>query len=216
VNATSIAYSAAREKSSVPSNDCVLVVGVPEAASSPGRLEAVQTECDDLKARFGDRAEVLIGPNATRERIVRNLSEHAFVHFACRGHVSSSNPAASALLLYDHPLSVQDIASLQLDGELAFLSACNTALGSEGLPDETIHIAAALQVAGIRHVIATFWTILDSAASSVTQVMYEELALSGAPAADDVARRVHSALLKIRSTYEDRTSIWSTYAHFGV
>jgi CHAT domain-containing protein len=39
--------------------------------------------------------------------------------------------------------------------ELAFLSACHTATGSPRGLDEAIHLAAAMQLLGYRHVIAT-------------------------------------------------------------
>jgi CHAT domain-containing protein len=40
---------------------------------------------------------------------------------------------------------------------LAFLSACQTAMGDETTPDEMMHLAAALLFAGFRSVVATMW-----------------------------------------------------------
>ena len=64
------------------------------------------------------------------------------------------------------------MAGLRLTGELAFLSACDTAAGSVTLPDEAIHLAAAVQAAGYRHVVATLWQIGDDVAPSLTETVY--------------------------------------------
>ena len=76
-----------------------------------------------------------------------------------------TDPSASHLLLADYqsrPLTAVDLTRARLQGvELAFLSACTTARASAVLPDEPIHLAAACQLAGYRHVIATLWPISD-------------------------------------------------------
>ena len=43
------------------------------------------------------------------------------------------------------------------DASLAVLSACQTAMGDENLPDEVIHLGATLLFAGFRGVVATMW-----------------------------------------------------------
>jgi CHAT domain len=58
----------------------------------------------------------------------------------------------------------KDAAQPAQGRDLAFLSACQTAAGSVRLLDEAIHLAAAMQFVGYRHVIATLWTIDDSQA----------------------------------------------------
>lgn len=54
-------------------------------------------------------------------------------------------------------------------GHLAFLSACTTAVGSAGLPDEAIHLTSAFQLAGYAHVIGTLWPAADAASADLPQ-----------------------------------------------
>ncbi|KAG1876045.1 hypothetical protein C8R48DRAFT_571681, partial [Suillus tomentosus] len=43
----------------------------------------------------------------------------------------------------------------------AFLSACHTTVGDEKSPDESIHLAAAMQFSGLRSVIGFMWSVED-------------------------------------------------------
>jgi CHAT domain-containing protein len=110
--------------------------------------------------------------------------------------------------MHDRPLTVPEIAALDLPGaELAFLSACETA-ASAALPDEAISAAAALQLAGYRHVIATLWPIPDR--SAVAGAVYRE---GGAPA--DPARALHDAILAAMAANPYEPTSWAPYQHLG-
>lgn len=190
--------------------DKVLVVAVPRA---PGAAELnVGPEIEAIRTRFGDRCLVLDDQDSTRERVLAELPRHHWVHFACHGSQQLDNPSTSALILHDHPLTVLDLAGLHMTGgELAFLSACETA-GGGALPDESIHLAAALQVIGFRHVAATFWPVYDAPAPIVTEYIYDRLSRAGT--ATDTGRLLHEATRELR-TLGHPPIIWAPYAHFG-
>ena len=48
------------------------------------------------------------------------------------------------------------------NASLAFLSACETAMGADELSDEAMHLAASLLFAGFRGVVATMWYAIVS------------------------------------------------------
>jgi CHAT domain-containing protein len=55
-------------------------------------------------------------------------------------------------------LSVKDLITMRLPAAvLAFLSACQTARGSEHLSDQAVHLAASMLFCGLRSVIGTMW-----------------------------------------------------------
>jgi hypothetical protein len=67
-------------------------------------------------------------------------------------------------------LTVLQIAHLDLkQAAFACLSSCESGLGGTVLPDEAIHLAAALQVAGYRQIVATLWSIGDNTAPAIAR-----------------------------------------------
>ena len=95
---------------------------------------------------------------ATLKDVVDKLPSMSAVHFSCHGQQEDSNPLESALILDDGPLKVSQIMKIPTpNASLAFLSACQTAMGDGDLPDEAMHLAASLLFSGFRSVVATMW-----------------------------------------------------------
>jgi CHAT domain-containing protein len=92
------------------------------------------------------------------EDVISLLPATSIAHFACHGQQNIQNPLESALVLQDGQLKVSQIMQQSMpNASLAFLSACETAMGDENLPDEMIHLGATLLFAGFRGVVATMW-----------------------------------------------------------
>ena len=147
-----------------------LAVGVPEAPGyAPGAspLPAVPDELQVLASYLPapEHATHLLGPAATRQAVLDALPAHSWLHLSCHGIQHPADASLSAFLLHDQPLTLADLAALDLQQtDLAYLAACQTAAGDLRLLDEALHLAAALQLTGYRHVLATLWSISDAAA----------------------------------------------------
>ena len=57
----------------------------------------------------------------------------------------------------------------------AFLSACQTAMGDANLPDEDVHLAAAMLAVGYGSVVGTSWSIGDEDAPIIAGAFYARL-----------------------------------------
>ncbi|MGH3613795.1 MAG: CHAT domain-containing protein [Pseudonocardia sp.] len=152
----------------------------------------------------------------TVSRVLAELPNHAWVHLACHGSQHPTDPTASAFRLADGPLSVTDLIQQDRPGprELAFLSACQTATGSTRIPDESLHLAAAMQLMGYRHVIATLWSIYDSMAPGVAATVYGTLATCTLDA-DHAALALHHAVTVLRAKRPASPLAWAPYLHTG-
>ena len=194
-----------------------LTVGMPDTPGLPSLL-AVPAELEILARHFPpDRGgKQLIGPQATRDAVARAAVTCSWAHFACHARQDQDTPDGSGLALFDGTLTITDLAA-QPSGhrDLAFLSACETAAGSRRHPDEAIHLAAALQFLGYRHVIATMWTIADSPAPGVADSVYAMLARHGTPDPERAAEALHRATRILRQQYPADPRTWAPYIHLG-
>ncbi|KZV63917.1 hypothetical protein PENSPDRAFT_757623 [Peniophora sp. CONT] len=118
----------------------------------------------------------LNGKLASISTVRAALDNHSWLHLACHGSQDLTDPMKSAFALYDGPLSLTDLMGTKADNaEIAFLSACQTAVGDEKIPEESMHLAAGMLAAGFKGVIATMWSIRDDDAPVVVETYYQKL-----------------------------------------
>lgn len=161
---------------------------------------------------------VLEDHEATVNKVMTELGTRSWIHFCCHGH-QDIDPLKSSLHMFDGGLSVEDFARMHIDhAQFAFLSACETATGSEStpsrltsieiltthpygrflqardMPDEAMHLAAGLQFAGFPSVISTLWSIDDYTAPRVAEEVYREMSKSDKAYYDPAGAAVALAL----------------------
>ncbi|KAJ7452636.1 CHAT domain-containing protein [Mycena latifolia] len=157
---------------------------------------------------------------ATLEGVESGMRESSWVHFACHGVQNMSNSTESALLLAGSSrLTLSSIIKLSLPhADLAFLSACQTATGTNQLQEESVHLAAGMLMAGYRGVIATMWSIMDDDAPQVAADVYERLFQTSPPDLTRAAEALHLAVIKLRERSGGKKSLfhWVPFIHIGV
>ncbi|WP_432573036.1 CHAT domain-containing protein [Kineococcus sp. SYSU DK005] len=195
------------------------VIAMP---STPGAndLPGVHDEVRSLRNLFRGNVEVHLDPVPMKQTAADVLDHYPLVHFACHGFTDTSNPSESLLLLGDwkeNPLTVTEIARMQASSPAnVFLSACSTAKSDSNLPDESLHIAAAMQVAGFPSVVGTLWEVDDDASALLASEFYSALLeSSGESRSANPARALHSALAELKKYYRRYPSIWCAYTHYG-
>jgi CHAT domain-containing protein len=96
----------------------------------------------------------------TVSRTTETIREANIMHLACHGIQDLKDATRSGFCLGDGRLTIPELMQLNIkDGFLAFLSACETARGSEDQPDQAMHLAAAMLFVGFKSVIATMWSV---------------------------------------------------------
>ena len=206
-----------------PAGRRLLIVAVPAAPADSGQpdLPGAAREADWLAERFPGSHTRREGSGAVVADVVRLIPQHAIAHFAAHGEQDLVYPSDGGLLLSDGVLTVPQVAALDLSqAELAFLSACQTAIGGVRLLDESLHVAAAFQLAGYRHVIGTLWAVSDRRSPEVVAEVYAGLGPEGARGLDDVdpdrsAFALHSAVRRLRDGRRAPALLWIPYVHIG-
>jgi CHAT domain-containing protein/tetratricopeptide (TPR) repeat protein len=154
--------------------------------------------------------------DATVQRALDALSRHQWVHLACHGIPNREKPFDSSFAMRDGPLTITDIIRpRQQNPEFAFLSACHTTVGHKSSPDESIHLAAAMQFSGFRSVIGSMWSVDDKIVGQLVSAFYENM-VDGSGKLDcrRAAVALHAAVKKLRKKIPLEQQI--VLVHIGV
>ncbi|TDL18816.1 hypothetical protein BD410DRAFT_727920 [Rickenella mellea] len=196
----------------------LLAVIQPDAPGAP-RLPGTLEELKIIRKHVSDSSvHVLEGQRATIEEVSSGMEEFSWVHLACHGVQDTSHPMESGLLLHDGRLHLSKIIQKRLThAEFAFLSACQTATGDQSRPDEAIHLAAGMLLAGYRGVVATMWSIRDDDAPFVADNFYGRLLENGLPNRAKAAEALHFAVHELREKSGGcKFSSWVPFIYMGV
>ncbi|KAB5588050.1 aromatic di-alanine and TPR containing protein [Ceratobasidium theobromae] len=160
----------------------------------------------------------LDGDNATIASVLNAMETHDWVHLACHAYQDLKDPTESGFFLHNGTLSLDKIMQQSFQNKgLAFLSACQTAAGDQELPDEVVHLASGMMLAGYPSVIATMWSVVDRDAPVIAERVYEQLLKSGKMDHKEAAKALHAAVGDLRAKVgEAEFARWVPYIHIGV
>ncbi|QFU86782.1 CHAT domain protein [Amycolatopsis sp. YIM 10] len=166
-------------------------------------LPHAEEEADLICARI-PAATKLAEREATVAAIRAALPGSTWAHFACHGDLRG-------LVLQDGSLGIDELTDMDLEGnEVAFLSACVTAVPDSQNLDEALHPAAALHLQGFSHVIGTLWHIRSEDGPTVADDFYTHLLDDTSP-----ALALHRAQRRLRIVAPDDPARWAPFVHIG-
>lgn len=147
-----------------------LIFGNPDGTLPGSQMEAgevgdqISQRLTDVVLRIGNEADL-----ATLEQYGANTR---MLHLATHGKLNPDQPERSYVVLGDKKrLDMIGIMTLNLDNtEFAFLSACETALGADGLEYGTL--ARAFAHAGVPTTIASLWKVGDRSTLELVKRFY--------------------------------------------
>ncbi|CAE6494962.1 unnamed protein product [Rhizoctonia solani] len=199
-------------------NSGILAVG---QAATPGqsRLPGTATEISLVKAHTQHKVRYsqLMDQQATTSAVLKAMQDHDWVHLACHAHQNVGNATASGFFLHDGTLDIAEINRRSFKNKgLAFLSACQTAKGDDTLPDEAVHLASGMLMAGYSSVIATMWSVVDEDAPIVADGVYAWLMKGGKLGSGEAGRALHDAVAVLRGKVGEKAfERWVPYIHIG-
>lgn len=145
-----------------------LLVGVPDE-----RISHVTHEIQAIARLFGD-SEVLLGEQATFERVCPSTPACGVFHLAAHGLFRPEAPLLSSIRLADRWLAVQDIYNLNLSATLVTLSACETGLGHDAGGDDLVGLVRGFLYAGAASLIVSLWTVDDESMTHLVTDFYSQ------------------------------------------
>jgi tetratricopeptide (TPR) repeat protein len=205
----------APRRSPAASTSSALIVGASIGAGAPSMLSSALDEARSV-ALFEARPDVLLGRQATQDRVARDLRSAALIHFA--GHAARHNGETRLLLAPsglagDRPFVDEALlrANPPRKACLVVLSACATGQSQPGWDHGTGDMVDELTAMGVPQIVATRWPIESTTAVTLMRAFYSNLATGeSAPAALTDARRVVAASPRSRHPF-----YWAAYDAFG-
>ncbi|EJC97606.1 TPR-like protein [Fomitiporia mediterranea MF3/22] len=187
----------------------VLVIGDTSLPSAKSEIRNIKN-CG-IKIR-------LLNNKTSHKTVIKALRATAWVHFVCHGGLDPQ-PFNSSFKVSDRGLTLLDIVQANLpNAEFAFLSACHTAeQPHDGIHDEVLHLAAAMQFSGFRSVIGSMWELLDVDGPFFARKVYEFMCDcdEGEARYKRAAAGLRKAAVELKGRPDIRTERWVNLIHIG-
>ena len=188
-----------------------LVVGDPWVKEvGLSQLPCARTEAEKIAAIVN--TSPLIGPDATKEAVLRRFSNVALIHLAAHGDSKTGEIALAPNLSRkseiptrkDFYLTMPDVLSVGLRARLVVLSCCHSGQG-EVCDEGVVGIARAFLGAGARSVLMTLWAIDDGATLEFMCKFYQHM----------VQRKRASEALNRATNYMRESTKFSATCHWA-
>ena len=134
-----------------------------------GKLEPLPEAEQEVKALGrlygGARSKVYIGADAREDRVKSEARGARILHFATHGILNNASPMYSHLALAeggageDGLLEAWELMQMDLQADLAVLSACETARGRIGAGEGMIGLSWAMFIAGVPSIVVSQWKV---------------------------------------------------------
>jgi CHAT domain-containing protein/Tfp pilus assembly protein PilF len=162
-------------------------------------LPHAEREVKELAQLYGkERSHVYVGAAADEARAKAESGGSRVLHFATHGILNEASPMYSQLVLSpsgdkeDGLLEAWEILNLDLNADLAVLSACETGRGRVGAGEGVIGLSWALFVAGCPTTVVSQWKVDSASTTELMLAFHRNLRKGQAKAA-----ALQSAALKV-------------------
>lgn len=142
-------------------------------------LPGARSELDSLESSY--RGLFLRGEEASEANFRKYCRRYGVYHIATHTRIDQRLPSATHLLMnagagQDGRLHVFELYSMQLDAELAVLSACNTGIGELKVGEGSASLAHAFAYAGCSGLVMSLWPLKDRTTPVLIKQYYDNMA----------------------------------------
>ncbi len=132
----------------------------------------------------------LVGKQATREQLLAQLEQYAFVHIATHAMADDKDPSKTFLVLREEGSEIeicnetyQDLTALYMNellhhrigAEMVVLAACQTGIGKYHHGEGLASLARSFALAGANSVVASLWSVDDRSTRKMMPRFYQYL-----------------------------------------
>ncbi len=162
----------------------------------------------------------LIGKDATEGNFKMDAGIYRILHLAMHTLIDDENPLNSKLFFTQNNDSVEDgflnvyeIYNLNLNAELAVLSACKTGTGELLKGEGIMSLARGFLYAGVPSIVLTLWEVEDVSGSEIMIEFYRNLKKGNST--DKALRKAKLEYLQSANQLESHPYFWAAYVQIG-
>ncbi|MEM8909106.1 MAG: CHAT domain-containing protein, partial [Bacteroidota bacterium] len=159
------------------------------------------------------KGDVFYRKQASKANFQAQSNQYQIIHLATHACVDEADPMLSKIYFTDDPLSNYDLYQLDLQADLAVLSACNTGSGKLVKGEGIMSLARAFLQAGCPSVLMSLWSVDDCATAEVMQHFYQQI-IDG-KSKDEALRQAKLNYLAAADRLHLHPYYWSAFVPFG-
>ncbi len=149
-------------------------------AAALENLPGTKEEIEFSAALWGGQS--FLEQEATESNFKQMGQKAKIIHLASHAIINDENPMYSKLVFTPEADSVEDgllytyeLYNMNLNAELACLSACNTGFGKIEQGEGVMSLARGFMYAGVPNILMSLWSVPDKSSSEIMKAFYREL-----------------------------------------
>ena len=143
------------------------------ATSQLYSLSCNDTEVETIQRLL--KGDAFLHNTSSKSTFLDKISNYQIIHLATHACVDDVDPMLSKIYFTDDHLSSYDLYNLELNADLAVLSACNTGSGKLVKGEGVLSLARGFIHAGCPSVLMSLWSVDDCATSDIMHDFYLQL-----------------------------------------
>ncbi|MEM9547928.1 MAG: CHAT domain-containing tetratricopeptide repeat protein [Bacteroidota bacterium] len=187
---------------------------VDDARATVYELSVLKCNMDEVNAINSMMEGVgRLSDSATKENFLNEVNSYKIVHLATHAFVNQNDSKLNRIFLQDDFLSDVNLYNLELNTELAVLSACNTGSGELLKGEGVMNLARGFINAGCSSTLMSMWSVDDCATSELMQLFYE--GIKNGLNKDEALRQAKITYLNSATKTKLHPYYWAAFVPFG-
>lgn len=174
-------------------------------------LKCNDKEVENIVALIGGTKKV--GSEALKNDFLESAKEYKIIHLATHAFVDPSDFKRNKIFLQDDFLSDVNLYNLELNTELAVLSACNTGSGELLKGEGVMNLARGFINSGCSSTIMSMWSVDDCTTSDLMELFYTEL--KEGHNKDEALKRAKINYISSANKTKIHPYYWAAFVPFG-
>ncbi len=174
-------------------------------------LNCNQQEVNNINTLFN--GQTFLATQADRQTFIAEASNYRIVHLATHACAGEDNLAQNKIHFTDDFLSNRDLHNLNLQADLAVLSACNTGSGKLVKGEGVMSLSRGFILAGCPSTLMSLWSVDDCTTSDLMFAFYKNLK-DGLPK-DQALQKAKIQHLKTADKATAHPYYWAAFVQSG-